>query len=229
MKIVKNDQLLREKLMAYHFDTIFPQLEKHPFILQSFEAGEVMLDEGVEMTSLLYLVEGTMKVTASVGNGKSLLLRFNHPFAVIGDIEFIRHVPVQSQITAVTDCLCIALSFEYLRRFEMNNAAFLKSLLQHVTYKLQTNTTASRVNLLSSVDQRFASYLLSVTDSEDFAYEMQYASISEIADLLGTTHRHLNRVIKQLVEQHVIEKNRRFIHILNKEALEELAQGTRYD
>jgi len=136
MKIVKNDQLLHEKLMAYHFDTIFPQLEKHPFILQSFEAGEIMLDEGVDMTALLYLVEGTIKVTASVGNGKSLLLRFNHPFAVIGDIEFIRHVPVQSQITAVTDCLCIAVSFEYLRRFEMNNAAFLKSLLQQVTYKL---------------------------------------------------------------------------------------------
>lgn len=229
MKIVKNDQLLHEKLMAYHFDTIFPQLEKHPFILQSFEAGEIMLDEGVDMTALLYLVEGTIKVTASVGNGKSLLLRFNHPFAVIGDIEFIRHVPVQSQITAVTDCLCIAVSFEYLRRFEMNNAAFLKSLLQQVTYKLQTNTTASRVNLLSSVDQRFASYLLSVTDSEHFAYEMQYASISEIADLLGTTHRHLNRVIKQLVDQKIIEKKRRSIHILNKEALEDLSQGARYE
>ncbi len=229
MKIVKNDQLLHEKLMAYHFDTIFPQLEKHPFILQSFEAGEIMLDEGVDMTALLYLVEGTIKVTASVGNGKSLLLRFNHPFAVIGDIEFIRHVPVQSQITAVTDCLCIGVSFEYLRRFEMNNAAFLKSLLQQLTYKLQTNTTASRVNLLSSVDQRFASYLLSVTDSEHFAYEMQYASISEIADLLGTTHRHLNRVIKQLVEQKIIEKKRRSIHILNKEALEDLSQGARYE
>lgn len=229
MKIVKNEHLLHEKLVTYHFETIFPQLEKHPFVLQAFEAGEVMLAEGADMTSLLYLVEGTMKATASVGNGKSLLLRFNHPLAVIGDIEFIRHVPVQSQITAVTDCLCIALSFEYLRRFEMNNAAFLKSLLQHVTYKLQTNTTASRVNLLSSVDQRFASYLLSVTDSEDFAYDMQYASVSEIADLLGTTHRHLNRVMKQLVERRVIEKSRRSIHILNKAALEELSQGARYE
>ena len=58
---------------------------------------------------------------------------------------------------------------------------------------------------------------------------MQYASISEIADLLVTTHRHLNRVIKQLVEQKIIEKKRRSIHILNKEALEDLSQGARYE
>ncbi|WP_010291008.1 Crp/Fnr family transcriptional regulator [Kurthia massiliensis] len=229
MKIIQNDERLQEKLATYHFNHIFPQLERVPFVLQHYDADEAILNEGENIPALLYLVEGKIKATGSVGNGRSLLLRFSHPLAVIGDIEFVRHIPVQSQITAVSDCLFIAVSFQYLRKYEMDNAAFLRHLLTHVTYKLQTNTAASRVNLLAPVDQRFASYLLSVMEGNHFALDMQSATVSDLAELLGTSHRHLNRVIKHLAEAGIIERDRRKIRVLDEAALEQLSEGVRYE
>lgn len=229
MKIVQNDDLLQHYLDEYHFDAIFPHLTNVPFVLQRYEANEAILNEGEQMPALLYLVDGKIKATGSVGNGRSLLLRFSHPLAVMGDIEFVRHIPVQSQITAVSECLFIAVSFQYLRKYEMDNAAFLRHLLTHVTYKLQTNTAASRVNLLAPVDQRFASYLMSVMEGNHFALDMQAATVSDLAELLGTSHRHLNRVIKHLAEAGIIERERRTIRVLDAAALEQLSEGVRYE
>ena len=171
-----------------------------------------------------------IKATSSVETGKSLLLRFSRPLAIIGDLELVRHVPVQSQITAVTDCFCISLPFDNIYNFEMNNPLFLQDLLKHLSYKLQTSTTASRVNLLASVEKRFASYLLSITaPNNEFGLELKTTNISEIADLLGTTHRHLNRVIRDLCERKIIKKDRKVIRILNEMQLKELSQGIRYE
>ncbi|MFJ8264085.1 Crp/Fnr family transcriptional regulator [Rummeliibacillus sp. NPDC094406] len=230
MKVIEDSVLLHGKLTEYKFQQIFTDVDVLPFVLQKYKAGEILLHEGTDLHSLLYLVEGKVKATSSVETGRSLLLRFNHPLAIIGDIELVRHVPVQSQITAVTDCLCIALSFDYIYNFEMNNSLFLKNLLSHLSYKLQTSTTASRVNLLASVENRFASYLLSTTTPDnEFGLELQTTNIGEIADLLGTTHRHLNRVIRDLCERGVIEKSRRAIRILDEQVLEEMSQGIRYE
>ena len=230
MKIIEDSSLLQEKLTAYKLHKIFTNVDEIPFTLQKYRAGEILLYEGIKLNSLIYLVEGKVKATSSVETGKSLLLRFNHPLAIIGDIELVRHVPVQSQITAVTECLCIALPCDYIYSFEMNNPLFLQDLLNHVSYKLQTSTTASRVNILASVENRFASYLLSTTTPDnEFGLELQTTNIGEIADLLGTTHRHLNRVVRVLCERGIIEKSRSSLRILNKQMLEEMSQGIRYE
>ncbi|MGX9132892.1 Crp/Fnr family transcriptional regulator [Rummeliibacillus sp. JY-2-4R] len=230
MKIIEDVSLLFEKLTKYNFEEIFSDIHSTPFVLQKYCAGEIILNEGVELHTLLYLVEGKVKATSSVETGKSLLLRFSHPLSIIGDVELIRHVPVQSQITAITNCLCIALPFDYIYMNEMSNPLFLQDLLKALSYKLQTGTTASRVNLLSSVEDRFASYLLSTTTPDnEFGLELQTANIGEIADLLGTTHRHLNRVIQHLSERGIINKSKKAIRILNEQALEKMSKGIRYE
>lgn len=230
MKIIEDTSLLHRKLIEYKFQQIFGDVNARPFSLLSYKEGEIILHEGVELQSLLYLVEGKIKATSSVETGKSLLLRFSRPLAIIGDLELVRHVPVQSQITALTDCFCISLPFDYIYNFEMNNPLFLQDLLKHLSYKLQTSTTASRVNLLASVENRFASYLLSITaPNNEFGLELKTTNISEIADLLGTTHRHLNRVIRDLCERKIIKKDRKVIRILNEMQLKELSQGIRYE
>ncbi|WP_458117571.1 Crp/Fnr family transcriptional regulator [Bacillus sp. PK6-026] len=232
MKIVQDSKLLEAKLHHYHLEKMFGQPNKIPFILQQYEPGEIILYEGMEIDSLLFLVEGKVKVSSSVETGKSLLLRFSYPFSIIGDIELIRRVPVQSQIEAVGQCLLIGLSFDYLRRYEMNNPKLLHMLLDHVSYKLQTCTTASRVNLLASVENRFASYLMSTLSPEhenNFGMELKTANFEEIANLLGTTHRHLNRVIHSLSQKKVIEKKGNSIRILNRSVLQKISNGIRFE
>ncbi|SFM36446.1 cAMP-binding domain of CRP or a regulatory subunit of cAMP-dependent protein kinases [Paenibacillus sp. 1_12] len=180
---------------------------------------------------MLFLVEGKVKITSSVETGKALLLRFMHPFSIIGDIELIRDIPVQSEVKAVSKCLLIGLSFDYIKQHEIGNPKFLYTLLEHVSYKLQTCTTASRVNLLASVENKFASYLLSTISPEpgnNFGIELKTSNVKEIADLLGTTYRHLNRIILSLSQKKIIERGKNSIRILDWASLEKESNGIRY-
>lgn len=137
---------------------------------------------------------------------------------------------VQSQVEAVQKTLCIGIPFEYIYEYAIHEPKFLMSLLTHVTYKLQTCTTASRVNLLASVENRFASYLMTTIHEEnEFGKEIRSNNTQEIADLIGTTSRHLNRVILKLTEQGVIAREKDTIHILDKKMLQELSNGIRYE
>lgn len=231
MKFIHDLKLLETKLREYHIEEMFNREKQPPFTLQQYGQDEIVLLEGSELESLLFLVEGKVKITSSVETGKSLLLRFVQPFSIIGDIELVRNVPIQSQVKAVNECLLIGLHFDYIKQYEMNNPRFLHTLLEHVSYKLQTCTTASRVNLLASVENKFASYLMSTISSDPdniFGMELKTSNIKEIADLLGTTYRHLNRVIHSLSEKKIIERDKNSIRILNWSYLERTSNGIRY-
>ncbi|WFB58462.1 cyclic nucleotide-binding domain-containing protein [Paenibacillus sp. BR1-192] len=232
MKRLHDATLLKAKMEQFQFGNMLDLGKSAPFTLQQYEPGEIILHEGCAMQSLLFLVQGKIKVTSSIETGKSLLLRFGHPFSIIGDIELIRDVPVQSQIEAVNECLFIGLSFDYIRLHEMTNARFTATLLDHLSYKLQTCTTASRVNLLASVENRFASYLMSTMSpgsDPSFGMELKTDHIGEIASLLGTTHRHLNRVMFAFAQRGILERNGQTIRILDWNAMETASNGIRYE
>lgn len=114
----------------------------------------------------------------------------------------------------------------------MTNPRFTSTLLDHLSYKLQTCTTASRVNLLASVENRFASYLMSTMSPgshDSFGMELQTDHIGEIASLLGTTHRHLNRVLQAFVQDRILERNGQMIRVLDWNAVEKASNGIRYE
>lgn len=231
MKLITDPLILTQYIRLHRLDEIF-DVEKVPFKIMDLYEGEVLMNEGERLNDLYYLVAGRVKVTSSVHTGKFLLLRFNHPLTILGDLELVRDVVVQSQVTAVIDCVIMSIPADYIKQHEMSNPMFLQQLLKHISYKLQTSTTASRVNLLESVESRFASFLLSTVSSEpdnDFGQELQTMKIGEIADLLGTSHRHLNRVVKKLTEQGIIKREKSHLLIMDEQTLSDMSQGIRFE
>jgi len=230
VKIIHDSERLQSKINQFNIEGMFFLPDEVPFELRCYDEGDLVLREGEQMDALLFLVEGKVKITSSVEIGKALLLRFCEPFAIIGDIELIQKVDVQSQVEAVNRSICVAVPFGYLYEHAMNEPKFLLSLLTHVTYKLKTCTTASRVNLLASVENRFASYLLTTINADnEYGKEIRTTNTQEIADLIGTTSRHLNRVILKFSEQGMIQKVRDSISILDKSKLQKLSNGIRYE
>lgn len=226
------DNQINDRIISFGIDQLFDPIQEIPFKLYHYDANEVLFHEGDEIHTLFFLIEGKLKISTNLITGKSLLLRFCNPPSVIGDIEFISQVPVKSQVAAVNDCILIGLEFDYLRKHEMSNAKLLHYLLQHLSHKLQTCTSQSSVNLLSSVEHRFASYLMSTMLTEaytPFTSELQTSKIGEIAGLLGTTHRHLNRTIQGLCQEGVLERDQACIRVLDWERLKELSNGILFE
>jgi CRP-like cAMP-binding protein len=81
------------------------------------------------------------------------------------------------------------------------------------------------------VEVRLASYLLSVSfDETDSLNNGQLKiSIKDAANFIGTSYRHLNRVIQQFCTEGFIERNKGFILVKDRVGLSALAGHNIYE
>ncbi|WP_036769655.1 Crp/Fnr family transcriptional regulator [Pontibacillus halophilus] len=200
--------------------------------LQHVKKGQAICAKGDHLHSMYFLVKGKVKIYTTTEEGKSLILRFKTPFAVIGDLEYIRGGDVFNEVECVMDSLLLAVPFQILRRHEQERIEFYHFLLDIMTEKFYTESHASSLNMMYPVDVRLASYLLSL--SEDgfgtmYYEEMRTANLKELADLIGTSYRHLNRVIERFVSDGLLRRERGTLTVLDRAKLRVVAKGNIYE
>ncbi|RBW68583.1 Crp/Fnr family transcriptional regulator [Bacillus taeanensis] len=231
MKKSNDKQLLYDLLHMHDLFTVFDEEHLDKFNLYTFEKGEIVCSVGDPLEELLLLVKGRVKIFTSLPNGKSLLLRFNNALSIIGEVEFVTKKNARNTVECVSECMLIGIKFDFLSEHYYHNPTFLQYIVHHLANRLYSSTTASSLNLLTRVENRYASYLLSMLTAVDgtFVEEVKTSNLVETAELLGTSYRHLNRVINELVENDVIEKRNGRILVKNVKKLEELADGIKYE
>jgi len=230
MRELVNKDLLKQYVTQYKLDDIFENPVIQEMKLFQFDEGELICSNGQLLDRLYILVEGKLKISVILPNGKSLLLRFNNPVALIGDVEFINNSEVRSNVEAVKNSILIGIHNKLLHETQSNNPDFLKFLLKNVSYKLYTFSNSSSLNLLFPVENRFASYLVStLLDDSSFANEIKSSKLTEIAELLGTSYRHLNRVVNKFCKEEIIERKKGSLLVKNIEKLKMLSNGSIYE
>ncbi len=229
MNIISQPERIRRHIAAHRLDRMFSAPGELDFQLRIYESGESVLREGDEPDGLYFQVAGRTKVSSSVETGKALLLRFCHPLSIFGDIEFLQKVVVQSEVEVVRTAEFLFVDNRTAEAALMKDPVFMKELLRHLAYKLQTCTTASRINLLASVEERLAGYLLTTRSGNDFGKELNTQSAHEIASLIGTTPRHLNRVVTKLAGLDILRKARNRIVVTDWDRLDAFSNGLRYE
>ena len=76
------------------------------------------------------------------------------------------------------------------------------------------------VNILYPLENRLASYILASYTNED---NNNTENLTQIAEFLGTSYRHLLRVVKEFELEKIIKRDNKKLVILDKDKLEELA------
>lgn len=191
-----------------------------------FDKNEYICKFREKLDYFYFLVHGKAKVYLLLQNGKSLLLRFYKPLSVMGDIEFIKDNYTSSNIQVVEKALCIRISMKNLRSFAINDTCFLRYIINSLGDKLEKNSNSSSINLLYPLENRLASYLLAISSSDETNSDISGIStykLTEMADLLGTSYRHLHRTINKLCNEGFIKKDNQSLVILDYDSLEKLA------
>lgn len=214
-------------LEAMFTDEVIAKME-----LRRYGAGEAVCSVGDKLDSLFILVQGKLKIHTLLPNGKSMLVRFARPVSVIGDVELLHKYPVKNEVESVGDSLLLVAGRNLLlKEFEVNTA-LLRFLVGELSHKLYTLGQTSALNLLYPVENRFASYLMSLFADNagvERVEEIRTSSLTDTADLLGTSYRHLNRIVHRFIEEGIIERKRGRLIVLDEVKLAALANGNLYE
>ena len=223
-KLSNKDQLIyyvnKYSLHSYLNKNLLDSLEIH-----TFNKNEFLCSLNDKLFYMYFLVRGKYKVTTLLSSGKSLLLCFNTPLSIMGDIELIENPYADCNVQALEPCICLALPLNSIKEYGYTDPIFLRFIISSLQKKLRRNSSYMSINILSPIESRFASYLISSlpsNNSKEILVDID--GINNLAELLGSSYRHLNRVIKNLSELNIIEKNKNIIKILDLEKLTLLAQ-----
>lgn len=232
MITIPNQDLLHSYIKQYELDRLFESDLTPSMNLFYCQKGELICESSARIEYLYFLVSGKLKIYALLDNGKSLLLRFSKPLNIIGDMEFLNNFPARSNIEAQVNSYLIGIKYTDLYRYAYDDPTFLRFLITNLSYKLNATSHAAALNQLYPLENRFASYLLSVSfDEHDESKidEIKTQRLTEIAMLLGTSYRHLNRVIGQFRRNGILSQEKGSLRILDLSKLKSLAKENIYE
>jgi CRP/FNR family putative post-exponential-phase nitrogen-starvation transcriptional regulator len=227
MKRINSKCELDSYIKKYKIDDFFG-LDMYKYMeLHSFDKGTHIVKTNEAMDYFYFLVLGKVKIYTVLKNGKSLLFRLHKPLVIIGDVEFIDYDTANSNIEAITECMCIGISMNNIRKYAVNDPVFLKCMCTSLGKKFISSSIASSINILYPLENRLSSYLLAVapenSQNSNLDVGITTDKFTEMADLLGTSYRHLIRTINKLCHEKIIKKEKNSITILNISELEKLA------
>ncbi|MBL4986076.1 Crp/Fnr family transcriptional regulator [Bacillus safensis] len=226
MEELHDESLFSSYLKAHELENVFHQKLISHVSLWRYEQGELICSKGDQREHLYLLVKGKLKIFTTTKEGKTFILCFKHPLEAIGDIEYVQRTDMVNTVEAVTEVHMLRISHQALMRHAKDAPRVLTFLLKGITNKFYTKSNDLSFHLLYPVEVRLASYLLSVLTGDNSASALR---LTDAASLIGTSYRHINRVIQQFCEKGLIERRRGKITILDREGLLEIAERNIYE
>jgi CRP-like cAMP-binding protein len=232
MQEIKDREQLQHYLSTHQLESTFgEQLIPH-LSLFCFDHEELICSQGESSKYLYFLVKGKIKIYTTSTEGKTLILTFKTSLDVVGDIEYVQGIDIINTVEAVSSVYMIGVHHQWLNKYGRDHSPLLQFLLNIISRKFLNNSNALSFNILHPVEVRLASYLLSVSyDESDFLFKGQRNAVSlkDTANLIGTSYRHLNRVVQQFCAKGLIERKNGGILVKSKNGLSALASHNIYE
>ncbi len=196
------------------------------FQIRRFDRGQSICELEQPVDALLFFVEGRARVFLPAENGRQLLLCYYQPLQLFGDLELFEQMPLATTtIEALTPCVCLALAREYVTGQLAADPLFLRQLCLSLGRKLSRVIRNSALNLLHPLEDRAASYILATATPGPDGRLVFAGNLSQIADLLGTSFRHLHRTLRSFCDQGILAKHNTCYTVLLPAELERRAAG----
>jgi CRP-like cAMP-binding protein len=175
-----------------------------------FSSGSVFLHQGLPVTHLYCILEGTVKIEANEWEDRSLLVCFSRPPAFLGDVEALGDQTLATcTITAVTGLRLWRIDRDRFRSRMELYPWVLGLLARNLADKVVARARTMAQNQLCPLPVRYEAYLREM-DSSGSPVPIR---LEETSACLGISPRQLQRVIRELVEQGRLERRGRFLRV----------------
>lgn len=200
--------------------------------LVRFSKNDMIYKDKQSLDYLYFFISGKLKVCCNLSNGKSLLLCFFEDFEILGDLELFKLTHSSNTIKVVKESYCIAIPInnENVKKTLLSDVKFLNFLSLSLASKLYTISGISSANILCALENRLAKYIFYLAEkntNKDSKYNTIFReNLTETAELLGTSYRHLLRTMQQFVKDGILEKQEDYYVIKNIDELKKLSSDS---
>jgi CRP-like cAMP-binding protein len=196
----------------------------------TMEAGETLFLAGDQCTGCYRLVEGLLKVTLDLGQGRERILAILGPGALVGELSIIDGAPRSACVTAIRPSKLQFISREVFDEFGRAQPEIFRTIAEVLARRLRDVNGALVAASFLSVRGRAARTLLILADA--FGKDVgqgrilirQKMSQGDLAALAGVARENLSRVLRNWMEGKLVRRFAGYYCVEDKAALEREAR-----
>lgn len=219
MEILENKKLLKKYISSEVFHTYFDDYIAKYVELLRYDENEHIISQNISSSYLFLLMQGRANVRTILANGKSVIINTLKAPTLIGEIELIRNISPFT-VQALEDCYVLAIPLNICHDYLLNDAHFLYA----VSYNLADKERKETLHMLRTfgypLENRLAYFILENRQGNHF-----YIKKVTIAESLGVSYRHIEKVMNDFVVKNYLVKEKLVYEIKNEDALIQLSEG----
>lgn len=186
----------------------------------TWRKGQNIISYNQNISNIYFFTSGRGRAYRTLNNGKDVIYSTYGSGDIAGDLEFITGTTTTCNIISSDSLKCyilpktlidVSIFFEIYKLFS-----------QELAKKFITNSLHTSIQLGYNLEDRVAHYCL-------YEYKNEVYSMEELAGVLGTTYRHLSRVLKKFSDNGFITVENRRITVIDKIPLETLSNLIKED
>lgn len=192
--------------------------------LRSYDAGEVVFLEGEPCRGLYIVQEGWLKAVKTSLSGREQVIRFLGPGEECNEVGVFTDEENQATLIALEPTQIQIVQREALLQLIDDYPALAKVIIKNMAKRIMHLMGLIEDLSLRTVTARLARMFLDHSDS-DVLNRRRWSTQTEMAARLGTVPDVLNRALRSLADENLIEIERHQVRILDRVGLESKAAG----
>lgn len=184
-----------------------------------FERNEYLVTAGTPADYLFFVVQGKTICFSNTSSEKNNCVFFSQRQTLVGEASSLFGKPPAFHVKALSDVLCIAINLNRYRADLLDDLTFVRKICELLASKINNEGRYS-TTLLDPLEVRLAQFIL--LNSSNHLFTLQ---LTDCADALNTSYRHLLRIMKQLGDLNILSKQHNCYYIHDRNALSKIASG----
>jgi CRP-like cAMP-binding protein len=194
----------------------------------SYLKGENIFSEDEQAKGFYVVLSGRVKVFKLSSEGREQILHIFGPGEVFGEVPVFAGKKFPASADVMEASRILFFPRDSLLRLIEKNPAIALNMLAVLSKRLRSFTSMIDDLSLREVPGRLAKHLLYLSEQKQNSHDLELnITKGQLASLLGTIPETLSRILTKMAEQGIIESDGRKIRILERDSVEELAEGVR--
>ncbi|MCB9135758.1 MAG: Crp/Fnr family transcriptional regulator [Anaerolineales bacterium] len=193
-------------------------------VRRTIEAGEVVFWEGEPCVGMYIVEAGWLKVSKLAQTGREQVLHFISPGETFNALSVFTGTPNPATVVALEPCTVWLVYRERMLALLEAQPKMARQVIADLAGRVLHMMRLVEDISLRSVEARLARFLLE-QEAHGAVKRRKWATQAEMAARLGTVPDVLNRALRKLGEEGLIEVTRQTIRLVDGEGLKRRAEG----
>ena len=200
--------------LSYYLDTC-PDFIKNKFININFKTFDKILKQNEDPSFVYIIKKGKVKLYSLPPTQLKYLERIYCEYELFGELEVFIDKPILNFVEAVEPCEVIKIPKDTFLEWIKYDSDFSLFIHVQMAEKMYHTSISSKANIAYTLKSRIIFFLWSFLDE----HNLDSVHKDILVEGVGSNIRSVNRIIKELVDESLIEYNKGFIKVKDMDKL----------